>query len=293
MSEAATGDIRSIRRSGSPWQNAWRRLRANRLAVTCLGIMVVLVAACFIGPFLVADPDVQDLSIAASPPSGAHLFGTDALGRDLLARCLVGGRLSLLVGLAATAVALLIGVTYGMIAGYRGGRTDAAMMRFVDILYGFPFLIFVILLTNFFERSLVLLFVAIGAIEWLTMARIVRGQVMGLRDMEFVRAAQLLGQSTPQIFMRHLLPNVLGPVIVYTTLTVPAVMLLEAILSFLGLGVQPPRASLGVLISEGAKSMETYPWLLAFPAALFSLILFCLNLIGDGLRDAFDPKAER
>lgn len=280
-------------RSGSPWQNAWRRLCSNRLAVVCLWLLSAVVLLCLFGPFLLAEPNAQNLSLGASKPSADHWFGTDTLGRDLLARCLVGGRLSLLVGMVATLVALIIGVTYGMISGYRGGRTDAILMRIVDVLYGFPFLIFVILLTTIFERSLVLLFAAIGCIEWLTMARIVRGQVLVLREMEFVKAAQALGQTEAQILLRHLLPNVLGPVVIYTTLLVPAVMLLEAVLSFLGLGVQPPDASWGVLINDGAQSMETYPWLLLFPALLFSLTLFCLNLIGDGLRDAFDPRAEK
>jgi len=256
-------------------------------------LLSVIILACVFGPLVLSNPNAQDLELGATPPSAEHWFGTDTLGRDLLARSLVGGRLSLLVGLVATTVALLIGVTYGMVAGYRGGRTDSVMMRIVDVLYGFPFLIFVILLTTIFERSIYLLFAAIGAIEWLTMSRIVRGQVLGLREMEFVKAAQVLGQGTPQILFQHLLPNVLGPVIVYTTLTVPGVMLLEAVLSFLGLGVQPPDASWGVLINEGAQSMETYPWLLMFPAIMFSLTLFCLNLIGDGLRDAFDPRSEK
>jgi len=263
------------------------------LAVVCLWLLSAVVLLCLFGPFLLAEPNAQNLSLGASKPSADHWFGTDTLGRDLLARCLVGGRLSLLVGMVATLVALIIGVTYGMISGYRGGRTDAILMRIVDVLYGFPFLIFVILLTTIFERSLVLLFAAIGCIEWLTMARIVRGQVLVLREMEFVKAAQALGQTEAQILLRHLLPNVLGPVVIYTTLLVPAVMLLEAVLSFLGLGVQPPDASWGVLINDGAQSMETYPWLLLFPALLFSLTLFCLNLIGDGLRDAFDPRAEK
>lgn len=256
-------------RSTSPWRNAWRRMAANRLACGCLWLLLLVVTGCLFGPAFLPGPDDQNLALGASPPSTGHWLGTDSLGRDLLARCLVGGRLSLLVGLVATLVALVIGVTYGMLAGYLGGRTDAVMMRVVDALYGFPFLIFVILMTTLFERSLLLLFVAIGAIEWLTMARIVRGQVLTLREMEFVVAAEALGQATPRILLGHLLPNVLGPVIVYTTLTVPAVMLLEAVLSFLGLGVQPPDASWGVLISEGAQSMESFPWLLFFPAGFF------------------------
>ncbi|TVR54561.1 MAG: ABC transporter permease [Puniceicoccaceae bacterium] len=222
-----------------------------------------------------------------------HLLGTDTLGRDLLTRIMHGGRVSLGVGFLATAVSLLIGVTYGATSAYLGGKTDAVMMRIVDILYALPFTIFVILLMVLFGRSLLLLFLAIGAVEWLTMARIVRGQVLSLKKMEFVEAALALGLGTRRIIFRHLIPNVLGPIIVYATLTVPAVMLLESVLSFLGLGVQPPNASWGVLIKEGAESMTVFPWLLIFPAFFFSLTLFCLNFLGDGLRDALDVRSSR
>jgi oligopeptide transport system permease protein len=220
-------------------------------------------------------------------------MGTDTLGRDLFARTLYGGRISIMVGLVATFVALAIGVTYGAVAGFAGGKTDAFMMRVVDILYALPFAIFVILLMVFFGQNLILLFFAIGAVEWLTMARIVRGQVMAIKKMEFVEAARALGLGRRRIIFRHLIPNVLGPVIVYTTLTIPAVMLLEAFLSFLGLGVQAPMSSWGVLIKDGSEKMEEYWWLLVFPGALFSLTLFSLNFLGDGLRDALDVRASK
>lgn len=222
-----------------------------------------------------------------------HLFGTDTLGRDQLARVLYGGRISIGVGFIATAVSLIIGVLYGAISGYLGGKVDAVMMRIVDILYALPFTIFVILLMVFFSRSLMMMFIAIGAVEWLTMARIVRSQVQGLKRQEFVEAAVSLGFGPSRIILRHLVPNVLGPIIVFATLTVPAVMLLESFLSFLGLGVQPPLASWGVLIKDGADSMTVHPFLLVIPALFFSLTLFSLNFLGDGLRDALDPKSSK
>jgi len=225
--------------------------------------------------------------------SRIHLFGTDTLGRDQLARVFYGGRISLGVGFLATAVSLVIGVLYGAISGYIGGKLDAVMMRLVDILYALPFTIFVILLMVFFNRSLTMMFIAIGAVEWLTMARIVRSQVQGLKRQEFVEAAVSLGFGTPRIILRHLVPNVLGPIIVFATLTVPKVMLLESFLSFLGLGVQPPLASWGVLIKDGADSMTVHPFMLVVPAFFFSLTLFSLNFLGDGLRDALDPKSSK
>jgi len=283
----------------SPWRDAWRRLRKNRLAIGGGVLLIALAFACVLGPIFSAYGYAeQNLDNTFAPPSGQHWLGTDQLGRDLLVRVLYGGRISLGVGLCATFVALTIGVVYGAVAGYLGGRTDAVMMRLVDIMYALPFTIFVILLMVFFGRNIVLLFVAIGAVEWLTMARIVRGQIMALKKMEFIEAARSLGYSHSRIIFRHLLPNALGPIIVYTTLTIPAVMLLEAFLSFLGLGVQPPMSSWGTLIKDGAEKMEEYWWLLVFPGALFSLTLFSLtlfslNFLGDGLRDALDVRSAK
>ena len=297
----------TVQRGRSLWQDAWARLRKNRLAMICGFVLIGIFLICYIGPFFCAYTiDEQNLELKATPPStvklfskdpsgndryAAHWLGTDESGRDILVRVLTGGQVSLNVGLLATLVSLVIGVAYGATAGYAGGRTDSLMMRTVDVLYSLPFMVFVILLTVAFGRSMVLLYLAIGAVEWLTMARIVRAGVQAQARMEFVEAARSLGLSDARIIFRHIVPNVLGPVIVYTTLTVPAVMLLEAALSFLGLGVQPPSSSWGSLIDQGAKSMETYPWLLIIPAAFFSLTLFCLNFVGDGLRDALDVKS--
>jgi oligopeptide transport system permease protein len=289
--EPATAEIE---KGASLWRDAWHRLGRNRLALISLFIFVAIALFCVVGPFLSPwDSQQQDLMMGAEGPSAAHWFGTDTLGRDLMVRTMEGGRISLLVGLIATLVALLIGVVYGATAGYVGGKTDAIMMRLVDILYALPFTIFVILLMVAFGRSLWLMFVAIGFVEWLSMARIVRSGVMALSKQEFVEAAVSLGYSHKRIILKHLIPNVLGPVIVVATLTVPAVMLLEAFLSFLGLGVQPPNASWGVLINEGQQNMEIFPWLLIFPAFFFALTLFSLNFLGDGLRDALDPKSAR
>jgi len=278
----------------SLWRDAWHRLQQNRLAVFGGGVLVVLALLCLAGPFLSPfSYEEQNLDNAFAPPNAVHWFGTDQLGRDLLVRLLNGGRISLGVGLSATLVALTIGIVYGAVAGYVGGKADAFMMRLVDIIYALPFTIFVILLMVFFGRNIILLFVAIGAVEWLTMARIVRSQVMALKKMEFIEAARALGFGHRRIIFRHLLPNALGPIIVYTTLTIPAVMLLEAFLSFLGLGVQPPMSSWGTLIKDGAEKMEEYPWLLLFPGTIFSLTLFSLNFLGDGLRDALDVRAAK
>ena len=261
------------------------------MAIVALGVFLAIVLLCLVGPwFTPYTYEGMDLAYGPRGPCAAHWFGTDKMGRDLLTRVLHGGRISLAVGFLGTAVSLVIGVLYGAVSGYAGGRVDALMMRVVDVLYALPFTVFVILLTVMFGSDLKLLFVAIGAVQWLTMARIVRSQIRGLRNLEFVEAAEGLGLSARRILLRHLLPNVTGPVIVYATLTVPSVMLLEAMLSFLGLGVQPPMSSWGVLIEAGADQMEVSPWLLIFPALIFSATLFSLNFLGDGLRDAFDPR---
>ena len=276
----------------SLWDDAMDRLRKNKLAMFGLVFLVFIVLLCLITPWITPyGYEEQNLRLGASAPSAAHWLGTDTFGRDLLTRILYGGRISLFVGFIATAVALVIGVAYGAIAGYVGGRIDAVMMRFVDIMYALPFMIFIILLMVVFGRNLLLLFLAIGAVEWLTMARIVRGQIQSLKTQEFVEAAVSIGLSPFAIVWRHLIPNALGPVIVYTTLTIPNVMLLEAFLSFLGLGIQPPSSSWGLLISYGVESMEEYPWLLIFPGMALAITLFALNFLGDGLRDALDPKA--
>ncbi|HYG22697.1 MAG TPA: ABC transporter permease subunit [Verrucomicrobiae bacterium] len=293
----------------SLWLDAWHRLARNRIAVASAVFLIILSIACFIGPIVVSTTYYgQNLELGATPPSASHWLGTDKLGRDQFARLLIGGRVSLMVGLCATFVSLTIGVFWGAIAGFVGGKLDAVMMRVVDILYSLPFTIFVILLMVFFRDleaefrwldrlgipfNLLLLFGAIGAVEWLTMARIVRGQVMSLRKQEFIEAAQALGLRPGRIIFRHMIPNILGPIIVYTTLTIPAVMLLEAFLSFLGLGVQPPMSSWGLLIKEGAEVMEEYPWLLLYPGVALAMTLFALNFLGDGLRDALDVRASK
>jgi oligopeptide transport system permease protein len=280
-------------RGHSLWSDAWHRLRRNRAAFAGGILLLLLALACAAGPLFSQSYEEQNLDLGATPPSASHWLGTDTLGRDLLARTLYGGRISIMVGIVATFVALTIGVTYGAVAGYFGGKVDAFMMRVVDILYALPFAIFVILLMVFFGRNIFLLFFAIGAVEWLTMARIVRGQVLSIKRMEFIEAARALGLGRRRIIFRHVIPNVLGPVIVYTSLTIPAVMLLESFLSFLGLGVQAPMSSWGVLIKDGSEKMEEFWWLLVFPGALFFLTLLSLNLLGDGLRDALDVKASK
>ena len=276
--------------AASPAAEVWRRFRANRAATVSLAFVVLLVLAALVGPFLT--PFTYDQVIKSDiwmpPLQGGHLLGADSLGRDLFARTLAGLRVSLAVGLVATGVALLIGVTYGAVAGLAGGAVDDLMMRVVDLLYALPFIFFVILLTVALGKSLALIFMAIGAVEWLTMARIVRGQTLSLKNREFVEAARALGVSGPMIVVRHIAPNLIGPVLAYVTLTIPSVMLAESFLSFLGLGVQEPLTSLGVLVAEGAQQMEVAPWLLIFPALVMSSLLLALNLVGDGLREALD-----
>ena len=274
------------------WTDARRRLARNRAAVASAWFLTFVALACCAAPWIMglADPAAQDLRLGAALPSAVHAFGTDELGRDTLARVLYGGRISLLVGLVGTLVSLLVGVSWGAIAGYVGGKLDEFMMRSVDVLYALPNLFLVILLLVFFSRSLLMLFVALGLVQWLTMARIVRGQVLSLRQRTFVEAARALGASDRSIIFRHIVPNTLGPVIVYGTLTVPAVILQEAFLSFLGLGVQPPEASWGTLIADGARVMALFPWLILFPGLALSLTLLAFNFLGDGLRDALDPQ---
>ena len=280
---------------GGLWADAGHRLRANRAALAAGLLVVLLLLAALFGPLVspyAIDHVDWTLSPLASPPSFAngHWFGTDSNGRDLFVRVWSGTQVSLLVALLATAVSVVIGVAWGATAGYLGGRVDGWMMRVVDVLYALPYMFFVIILTVVFGRSLWLIFLAIGAVGWLTMARIVRGQALALRGREFVTAAVALGLPAHRIIARHIVPNVLGTVIVYATLTVPQVILFESFLSFLGLGVQEPYTSLGRLVAEGAAEMETAPWQLLAPSAVLALLLLALNFLGDGLRDALDPR---
>ena len=316
-SKIKSNSLSQVEKGESLWVGAWHRLRKNKMALLGSIFIILLIGLSFIGPFFLEDDyyTFQELELASKAPSEDHLLGTDHLGRDQLRRIIKGGQISLMVGLVATVVSLTIGIGYGTISGYFGGNIDRLMMRVVDILYSLPFTIFVILLMVFakdlgdsidtwFKESgsnfsisgqwnMLLLFVAIGAVEWLTMARIVRGQVLSLRKQEFIEACISLGLPTHRIIFRHMIPNVLGPVIVYTTLTIPAVMLLEAFLSFLGLGVQPPTPSWGLLIKDGADRMIEAPWMLIFPGIMFALALFSFNFVGDGLRDALDPKTSK
>jgi oligopeptide transport system permease protein len=299
---------------GSLWRDAWRRLLKNRLAVFGLVVVSVVVVCAAVGPVVIEratgfsyetqPTDSRDRGAFApfTSPEGdfswTHPMGTDPAGRDVLARVLQGGRISLAVGLIATLVSLLIGISYGATAGYVGGRTDDLMMRVVDVLYAVPYILVVIVLLALFRNQtpggqIFLLFAALGAVSWLTMARIVRGQVLSLKNQEFVLAARAGGVRTPRIVFRHVVPNALGPVVVYATLTVPQVMLSEAFLSFLGLGVQPPYASWGSLANEGIQNIAVFPWQLVFPGATMALTLFSLNFLGDGLRDALDPQMRK
>jgi len=287
----------------SLWSDARRRLLRNRATVISLIVLTVIALMALFAPDLSRYAyDDQDYNVVSCAPDwwpdrhagcyagGSHWFGTDSVGRDLFVRVLYGARVSLSVGLIATIVSLLIGVIYGATAGYLGGRIDAMMMRFVDVLYSIPYIFLVIILMTIFDRNFFLLFVAIGAVEWLTMARIVRGQTLSIKHKEFIEAARASGVSTFDIIRRHVIPNVFGPVVVYVTLTVPSAILAESFLSFLGLGIQEPLTSWGVLIADGKDQMATAPWLLIFPAAFMSITLLSFNFIGDGLRDALDPK---
>jgi len=280
-----------MNQQSSLWSDALRRLLANKAAVAGGLVLLILIVLAIFAPWIAPHSySYQNLDLGAQPPSAEFLLGTDTLGRDLFSRILYGARVSLLVGFVATAVALVIGVSWGIVAGYFGGRVDSVMMRIVDVLYGLPFIIFIILLMVIFGRNIWLLFAAIGAVEWLTMARIVRGQVLTIKNQEYVLAAQAMGVTNIQMFRKHIFPNILGPIAVYATLTIPQVMLLEAFLSFLGLGIQPPMSSWGTLIRYGVESMEEYSWLLIYPGLTFTITLFALNFFGDGLRDALDPK---
>jgi len=287
-------DEKELVEGTSLWKDAWRRLKKNRLAVFGGITLIVIAVAVIIGPWL--SPYTYDqinLSANNEAPTWQHWFGTDQLGRDILVRSLVGGRISLMVGLVATAVSFVIGVSYGAISGYFGGHVDEVMMRVVDILYSLPYLFLVIVLLAFFSKSILMLFIALGAVSWLTMARLVRGQDLSLKNQEFVEAARAIGVPTRKIIFRHLVPNTLGPVIVYTTLTIPIAMLSEAFLSFLGLGVQPPLSSWGTMVNEGINSISVYPWQLIFPGVMMGVTLFSLNFLGDGLRDALDPQMRK
>ena len=276
----------------SLWDDARRRLLRNRAAVAGMAVLGLLVVAAVVGPYLApfSYDEINKNDVWLAPLTAGHLLGTDSLGRDLLARLLMGLRVSLAIGLVATVVSLIIGVAWGAVAGYLGGRVDEIMMRIVDVLYSLPFIFFVILMMVTFGSNIVLIFVAIGAVEWLTMSRIVRGQTLSLKQKEFIEAARAAGLTQGAIIARHIVPNLLGPVVVYVTLTIPAVILAESFLSFLGLGVQPPMASLGTLIANGAADMEMAWWLLVFPSVAMVVTLMSFNFIGDGLRDAIDPK---
>ena len=286
----------NIHRGGSLWKDAWNRLSKNRLANIGSIIVVLFIIVALLTPLIAPySYDEQNLSYQYQPPSSNHLLGTDSKGRDLLTRIMYGSRISLAVGFAATSVSIFIGITYGTIAGFFGGRTDNYMMRFVDIMYGLPFMFLVILMMTILGRNIYVLFIALGAVQWLTMARIVRGQTVALKERDFIEAARALGASNFRIITKHLIPNLLGPVIVYATLTIPTVMLEEAFLSFLGLGVQPPMASWGSLAAAGVEitsPIKTYWWLVVFPGSAIAITLLSLNFIGDGLRDALDMQSK-
>ena len=275
-------------------ESGWQRFRRDRAAVWSGGFLVAVAAACFLSPWIAPySYMVQDLAQSAMAPSSAHWLGTDLLGRDVLSRLLQGGMISLFVGLIATAVALVVGICYGVLAAEIGGRTEDALMRFVDIVSTLPLTLIVILATVVFGQNMPMIFLAVGGVSWLTMARIIRNQTRELKASQFVQAAESLGQSRWGIFCRHYLPNLAGTIAVCATLTVPGVMLLEAFVSFLGLGVKAPMTSWGLMIKEGADIMEECPWLLISPSVVFALTLLSLNFLGDGLRDAFDPRSSR
>lgn len=299
MSQAQADTRQDVGKPKSLWADARRRLMKNRMAVFCGLLFFAIALFCFVGPFVVKiltgmDGATQNVELGASPPSWSHWMGTDTLGRDMMVRTMEGGQIAIMVGMVATSMALIIGVAWGAIAAYAGGRTDDVMMRIVDIMYAFPNVVFVIVIMSVLDtKSLLVLFALLGAISWLNMARIVRGQVMTLRNQEFVEAAKAIGVSNTNILFRHIVPNTLGPIIVYATLSIPTVMLHEAFLSFLGLGVQAPRASWGTLVTEGASMIAVYPWVLVGPGLIMGLTIFALNFLGDGLRDALDPQMRK
>ncbi len=277
----------------SLWADARRRFWRNKAAVVSLVVLVLITLACAVGPWVLPHAfDSADWDAMSLPPSlkNAHFWGTDDAGRDLLVRSLIGGRISLTVGLLATLASVSLGIAWGATAGFMGGKVDALMMRIVDMMYAIPYLLIAILLVTILGRDFYLVVLTITVFSWMDMARVVRGQTLSLRSTEFVEAARAIGVSTPRIIFSHIVPNLLGVVVVYTTVTVPGVILTESVLSFLGLGIQEPMTSWGVLIEDGTKVMEVSPWLLLFPAAMLSLTLYCFNFIGDGLRDALDPK---
>ncbi len=277
----------------SLWSDARRRFMRNKAALLSLALLLLISLACIVGPWLLPHAfDSADWDAMSTAPSlkNAHFWGTDDAGRDLLVRCLIGGRVSLTVGLLATLASVSLGIVWGATAGFLGGKVDALMMRIVDMMYAIPYLLIAILLVTILGREFYLVVLVITVFSWMDMARVVRGQTLSLRSMEYVEAARAMGVSTPRIIFRHVVPNLLGVVVIYTTVTVPGVILTESVLSFLGLGIQEPMTSWGVLIQDGAKAMEVTPWILLFPAALLSVTLYCFNFIGDGMRDALDPK---
>jgi oligopeptide transport system permease protein len=290
LAQAAPAPVHSDR---SPWADARTRFVRNKAAVVSLVLLIVIALACIIGPFVLSyDFDTADWDSMSLPPTmkGMHWWGTDESGRDLLVRCLIGGRISLMVGVLATIASVALGIAWGATAGFLGGRVDSVMMRIVDMMYAIPYLLIAILLVTILGREFYLVVLAITAFSWMDMARVVRGQTLSLRTMEFVEAARAIGVPTRRIIFAHIVPNLLGIVVIYTTVTVPSVILTESVLSFLGLGIQEPMTSWGVLIEDGTKVMDATPWMLLFPGALLSLTLYCFNFIGDGLRDALDPK---
>ncbi|MCB9683289.1 MAG: ABC transporter permease [Alphaproteobacteria bacterium] len=306
MTEPKTERAVEVVQGTSLWQDAWKRWRRHRVSVVSAVVLAVVLVACLVGPPIVElvwgwTYAGQDVALGPTAPSLSHPFGTDVLGRDVLVRTMHGGRVSLAVAFVATFVSLVVGVTYGAVSGFVGGRVDATMMRIVDLLLSTPYLLLVIVLMAVIppskvsiaglDGSFVLMFGALGLVSWLVLARIVRGQVLSLKQREFVEAARAIGVRPWTILFRHIVPNTLGPVIVYSTLTIPSVMLSEAFLSFLGLGIREPQASWGTLVNDGANAMVVYPWLLLAPGMTMTVTLFCLNFLGDGLRDALDPNA--